>query len=442
MAATLVSAGLYVLAFPPFGWSALAWVALVPLLVALRSGGTRVRASASACCGRSLRASVSARGCPRRWPHYTQQPLVVGWALPARPDRVHRSAVLHGLRGRLRPAVAPARESAVRRGGADRRRARAQPAAERLADLPRRLARAAASATRRPACCRSCRWRRGSGVYGVSFALAAVNAALADALVALRAGGLDRRASSALALAGAVAARRRRVGRARAARRRGRERPRTASRSRSCRPTSIRARAGASRVRTSTLEVHLRMTAELLAEHPPALVFWPEAALTFFLEQETLYRERDRAAARGERRGAGGRRAALRGTRRPALPQQHLRDGRNGRDCARATTRSTCCRSWSTSRSASTCCGAASAGCACSRRAARRRRCRRARAAPASWSATRACCRSSPPSASPTAPSIWSIRRTTAGSRTRAISASSSTWSRCARSSSAATWCG
>ena len=40
VAATLVSAGLYVLAFPPFGWSAFAWFALAPLL---RVGGRSMR---------------------------------------------------------------------------------------------------------------------------------------------------------------------------------------------------------------------------------------------------------------------------------------------------------------------------------------------------------------------------------------------------------------
>jgi apolipoprotein N-acyltransferase len=40
-----------------------------------------------------------------------------------------------------------------------------------------------------------------------------------------------------------------------------------------------------------TLEAHLRLTRELLAERPPALVFWPENAVTFFVEQEDLYRD-------------------------------------------------------------------------------------------------------------------------------------------------------
>lgn len=38
------------------------------------------------------------------------------------------------------------------------------------------------------------------------------------------------------------------------------------------------------------LDVYLQLTHELLRAHAPQLVFWPESALTFFLEDEPLYR--------------------------------------------------------------------------------------------------------------------------------------------------------
>jgi apolipoprotein N-acyltransferase len=129
-----------------------------------------------------------------------------------------------------------------------------------------------------------------TGVYGVSFALAAVNAALADAFVAYRAGGLDRRARRGLALAGGVVLA---VVGSGAASLRGAE---DASGPDGVEIALVQAALDPSarwgeQGPYNTLEVHLRLTAGLLAERPPAIVFWPEAALTFFLEQETLYRD-------------------------------------------------------------------------------------------------------------------------------------------------------
>jgi len=47
-----------------------------------------------------------------------------------------------------------------------------------------------------------------------------------------------------------------------------------------------------------TLDVYTRLTREALDRTPAALVFWPEAALTFFLEQDRLYGPALRAAFR------------------------------------------------------------------------------------------------------------------------------------------------
>jgi apolipoprotein N-acyltransferase len=128
-----------------------------------------------------------------------------------------------------------------------------------------------------------------TGVYGISFALAAVNAALSDAIVAWRARGLDRRARIGLALAGAVAAGVVASGAASLRHAEDASGPAAveiALVQAALDPNTRWGETGAH----DTLDVHLRMTRELIAEHPPAIVFWPEAALTFFLEQETLYR--------------------------------------------------------------------------------------------------------------------------------------------------------
>ncbi len=286
--AALVSAGLLVLAFPPFGWSTLAWVALAPLLVALRSAGLGARVGLGV-----LWTLASGLGLgswmPEAVAEYTQQPLVVGWGfllgltlftaapfyaafaavygplsrLPASPlfiaaaltaAELARSRLLNGSPIYL--GVSPGGSLGYSQAGV----------------LP--VVQVAA-------------WL---GVYGVSFALAAVNAALADAFVALRAGGLDRRARQGLALAGAVALATAGSG---ALALRAADHPSVrdgveiALVQAALDPSSRWSEQGPYR----TLEVHLRMTAELLAERPPALVFWPEAALTFFVEQESLYRE-------------------------------------------------------------------------------------------------------------------------------------------------------
>ena len=39
------------------------------------------------------------------------------------------------------------------------------------------------------------------------------------------------------------------------------------------------------------LEVYLRLTYQALREHKPLVVFWPESAMTFFLDEEPLYRK-------------------------------------------------------------------------------------------------------------------------------------------------------
>ena len=78
MAAALLSAAVYVLAFPPFGWSALAWVALAPLLVALNGPGLGARLGLGALWTLATGLGLGA-WMPEAVAGYTQQPLWVGW---------------------------------------------------------------------------------------------------------------------------------------------------------------------------------------------------------------------------------------------------------------------------------------------------------------------------------------------------------------------------
>src|SRR5262250_1955525 len=77
VALTALSGALYGLAFPPVGWWPLAWVALVPFLVAVRSGGVRRGLGLGALLG-----VVSSYGVGTWMPNavinYYDQPFVVG----------------------------------------------------------------------------------------------------------------------------------------------------------------------------------------------------------------------------------------------------------------------------------------------------------------------------------------------------------------------------
>jgi apolipoprotein N-acyltransferase len=137
-----------------------------------------------------------------------------------------------------------------------------------------------------------------TGVYGVTFVVAAVNAAVAEAWLA-RHEGTARRAALGLALAtvpavvalvyGAVVL-------ARADVEEGR-------------PTRVAIVQGNVDVGSTwrsdhyglNLDLYLRLTRDVLSAEGPRVVFWPEGAMTFFLEQDQLYR----AAIRGVLRVGG-----------------------------------------------------------------------------------------------------------------------------------------
>jgi len=128
-----------------------------------------------------------------------------------------------------------------------------------------------------------------TGVYGVSFLVAAVNAALAEVWVAAMRG--PRRTAEALAgfalvgaaLAGAVGYGRFRLD------------PRTQRTDPATRVVVAQANLDLGAqwrqdLYGRNLEEYMRLTLQALRESRPALVIWPESAMTFFLEDEPLYR--------------------------------------------------------------------------------------------------------------------------------------------------------
>lgn len=128
-----------------------------------------------------------------------------------------------------------------------------------------------------------------TGVYGVSFLVVAVNAALAQLAAAVAARRPARAALGGLAIAAALAAAAFVHGSARL--------PGVEAATKADVPVAIvqgNEDLGARWRREfygATLEGYLRQTAGALRESPPAIVFWPENALTFFLADEPLYRD-------------------------------------------------------------------------------------------------------------------------------------------------------
>jgi apolipoprotein N-acyltransferase len=136
-----------------------------------------------------------------------------------------------------------------------------------------------------------------TGIYGVTFVVAAVNAGLAEAWLAR---GEDRRhAALGLALAGVPAALALGFGLVVLGHAEGDEGT----------PTRVAIVQGNVDIGSTwradhyglNLDVYLRLTRDVMSDEAPRIVFWPEGAMTFFLEQDSLYR----AAIRGVLRVGG-----------------------------------------------------------------------------------------------------------------------------------------
>ena len=358
---TLVSAALYALAFPPVSARALAWIALVPFLVALRGAAPRRRLALGALWTLAVGWAVGT-WMPGAVSGYFQQPLSIGIALflivtgaMAAPYYV-AFAVAYPRLVRGRGAAAPFLAAAAWAGAELLRGRLLNGTLLYVGNSPWATfgySQAGVGAAVQIASV--------TGVYGVSFVLASVNAAVAEVLWRqlgarrrARAGEVDdpggaraARTGLGLALAAAVLvlaggalvlrqapARAIAAGRATPAGRAGRDRRPDAAAARGDRgvarrdgwPTRVgrvavalaqanlgpAARWG-SEGAARTLDAYLRLTRDAFARDDPEIVFWPEAALTFFLEQDALYgpavaaavRDRDAELVVGAPRAAG-----------------------------------------------------------------------------------------------------------------------------------------
>jgi apolipoprotein N-acyltransferase len=287
-AATVASAALYGLAFPPTALRGLAWVALVPLLVSIR------RARTAGAMGLAWLWTVAAAYAvgdwfPRSVSTYYQQPAAIGIAffagvssIMAAPYFIVFALGYRALAGRHGPMALPLLTAAMWVTGELARtnlltgnpwavfgysQARIGPLVQ-ITDV--------------------------TGIYGVSFVLVAVNAAVAETWLAVR----GERASLRPALAGLACAsaavavvlgyggwRLRQVTDPVA--------PATGQ------TTTVAIIQGnldlGSQWRQEfygrNLDAYMHLTqAALGAQAQPRVVFWPESAMTFFLDEEPLYR--------------------------------------------------------------------------------------------------------------------------------------------------------
>jgi apolipoprotein N-acyltransferase len=287
---TALSGALYALAFPPLRLHAVAWISLVPFLAVVRDA-TLARRLGLAVWLSLVVGWGTGTWMPGAVADYFQQPLIVGVALfllvtllMAAPYYMAFAAVYAPLVRRFDGVAAPLLAGAAW-AGADLLRGRllngtpiyvgnspwatfgySQTGVDALVQI--------ASVT---------------GVYGISFALACVNAALALAARDL----VQQRRVARPALHGLMAA----AIVAGGVWIFGALQLRDADRDAQGAGTPValvQANLGAATrwedgggVRT--LDAYLRLTREAFERGDPAIVFWPEVALTLFLEREPLY---------------------------------------------------------------------------------------------------------------------------------------------------------
>jgi apolipoprotein N-acyltransferase len=290
--ATLISALLYGLAFPPLALRPVAWIALVPFMIAVR------RSSAATTVGLAWAWSIVASSMTTGWfPHavttYFQQPPVVGIGLflgvttcTATLEYVGFALCYRALGRRPRPLLPLLAGAAW--AGAELGRAELlggdpwaligysqvglQPVVQ-IADL--------------------------AGVYGIAFVMAAANAALAELWLA-RGAGTWRPAIRGLLATAVLGAATLAYGIVRL-----HEQPEWA-RARGVQVAVVQGNLDQGAqwrpdLYGRNLEEYLRLSTGALHDFGPALVVWPESAMTFFLDTEPLYR----AAIAGVLRSGG-----------------------------------------------------------------------------------------------------------------------------------------
>lgn len=283
LVATLVSAVLYGLSFPPTAWRALMWVAIAPFLVALRRAPLG-RAVFLAWLWLTVMAYAVGDWFPRAVASYYEQSLLVGFGF--------FFGVSTFMAGIYYMAFAPVYRRLAQRPGAF------VPLYAAAAWVAGEIARVrlltgdpwALSGYSQVGVDAAVQIADVTGVYGISFAVVAVNAALAELWLARGAARDRRRQAAAGAVAAAVV-----VGGVLAY---GLLRLRSEVHPGGAGTTRVAVVQGnldlGSQWRQEfygqNLDVYLRLTERALRGGRPAVVFWPENALTFFLDNEPAYR--------------------------------------------------------------------------------------------------------------------------------------------------------
>jgi apolipoprotein N-acyltransferase len=287
-ALTALSAWLFGLAFPPVSWRPLAWVALAPFLVAVARGSLG-RAVALTWLWCLAAAWAVGDWFPRSVASYFEQPMPIAAALffavftlMAAP--YYLGAVLAWRHLHARFALALPLLAACAWVAAELGRGRLLSGTALFVGNPWGLLGYSHSGALSFAQIAS--W---TGVYGISFALACPNAALAQVVLCWpeRERRLRALAALPLALLPALAA----IGYGRVALATAHERERVE-------PIEIAIVQGhvaqESQWRSDdygrNLETYLQLTAAAANRSQIAIAFWPESAMTFFLEREPLYR--------------------------------------------------------------------------------------------------------------------------------------------------------
>ncbi len=286
-AATLASAALYGLAFPPTAWRGLAWVALVPFLVSVR------RARPLGAMGLAWLWTVGAAYAVGDWfarsvSTYYQQPVAIGIgffagvsSVMAAPYFIAFALAYRALARRRGPMTLPLLAAATWVTAELARtnlltgnpwalfgysQARVAPIVQ-IADV--------------------------TGIYGVTFVLVAVNAALAEAWLAIRETPASLRpALAGLAVAGAAVAVVLVYGgwRLRQAADTGSPTVGTTAKVAIVQGNLDLGSQWRQEFYGRNLEAYMRLTQAALEAERPDVVFWPESAMTFFLDEEPLYR--------------------------------------------------------------------------------------------------------------------------------------------------------
>ena len=313
LVSTLVSALLYGLAFPPFGSHLLAWVALGPLLLAIRAAGLRA-ALGLAWLWLLVMAWTVGDALPRAVAVYFEQPTLFGigfaialFSLHGAPYYMAFAAWYRALRHWESPFFPLATGAAW--VGAELGRVKF------LTGNPWALA-----GYSQMHATSLIQIADVTGVYGVSFVLVAVNAALVELWLSRTRGPHARRvAIGGAVLVGAMALLAFAYGRFRLA---GSE---AASSGAPAVPIAIvqgNLDVGSQwrpDLYGRNLDTYLRLTDRVLRDGHPALVLWPESAMTFFLDDEPLYRR-----AIGRVLSAGGVELLAGGPRAAGQPPQYF----------------------------------------------------------------------------------------------------------------------